>query len=236
MHTHIGILKFGGTSVGSGERIRRVASIIAHAVNDTEEAFPVVVVSAMSGVTDQLLRIVRHACSGEYQDVGVLLDALKHRHFEVAEKAVQKQDNRDALLHDLEIAFAALERNIASTGTIHLNHYTSAIAAWGERLSVLLVSAAARDAGLKAAPIRQEVIITDLPPDDIHQQPGTVLGANPLTEETRSNAQALISPLVEQRVVPIAAGFIGRTTGGIVMTLGRNGSDYSATVIGAALD
>src|SRR5438270_9995346 len=104
METHIRVLKFGGTSVGSGERIRRVASIIAHVANDAEEAFPVVVVSAMSGVTDQLLRIARHACTSEHTAVSLgnspgavtspalnELEALKHRHFEAAEKAVQKQ-------------------------------------------------------------------------------------------------------------------------------------------------
>jgi len=284
MEAHIRILKFGGTSVGSGERIRRVASIIAHAANDAEEAFPVIVVSAMSGVTDQLLRIARYACTSEHTEEARLapilneLEALKHRHFEAAEKAVQKQENRNPLQHDLERAFAALEEDIASIGAFSggcgaridsfapltsivpvdtssgegdvpqgsrgeiyrvptgLNHYASALAAWGERLSVLLVAAAAHDIGVKASPVCQEVIITDLPPDDIHQRQGTVIGADPLPEETRCNARALIAPLVEQRVVPIVAGFIGRTTSGVVMTLGRNGSDYSATVIGAALD
>lgn len=241
MDTHIRILKFGGTSVGSGERIRRVAGIIAHAVNDVEEAFPVIIVSAMSGITDQLLRIARLASTGEHTEAGLApalheLNALKHRHFEAAEKAVQKHENRAALRHDLEAAFALLEGDIASFGAGHVNHYTSAIAAWGERLSVLLVAAAACDIGVKASPVRQEVILTDLPPGDVHQQPGTVIGADPLSEETRANAQVLIAPLVEQRVVPIAAGFIGRTPNGVVMTLGRNGSDYSATVIGAALD
>ncbi len=241
MHTPIRVLKFGGTSVGSGERIRRVASIIAHSANDTAEAFPVIVVSAMSGITDQLLRIARLACTDSEAKLDSALnelEILKRRHIEAAEKAVQKRDIRDGLLHDLKIAFAALESdiNLTPTDAAHLNHYTSAIAAWGERLSVLLVAATARDIGVKAAPVRQEVIITDLPSDDVYQQPGTVLGANPLPEETRSNAQALIFPLVEQHAVPIAAGFIGRTHDGIVMTLGRNGSDYSATVIGAALD
>ncbi len=63
-----------------------------------------------------------------------------------------------------------------------------------------------------------------------------MIGADPLSEETRANAQALIYPLVQRKIVPIAAGFIGRTITGFVTTLGRNGSDYSATVIGAALD
>ena len=61
------ILKFGGTSVGSGEGISRVASIIRHHVRDGESMFPVIVVSAMSGVTDQLLRIARFACTGDHE-------------------------------------------------------------------------------------------------------------------------------------------------------------------------
>jgi len=61
------VLKFGGTSVGSGECIRRVASIIGHHVRDGEGMFPVIVVSAMSGVTDQLLRIARFACIGDHE-------------------------------------------------------------------------------------------------------------------------------------------------------------------------
>jgi aspartokinase len=65
MKGSVHILKFGGTSVGSGERIRRVATIIEHHALDGEEMFPMIVVSAMSGVTDQLLRIARFACTGD---------------------------------------------------------------------------------------------------------------------------------------------------------------------------
>ena len=68
MKSSVRVLKFGGTSVGSGERIRRVASIIAHNVNDPEEDFPVVVVSAMAGVTDQLLRIAHYSCTGQHEE------------------------------------------------------------------------------------------------------------------------------------------------------------------------
>jgi aspartate kinase len=82
--------------------------------------------------------------------------------------------------------------------------------------------------------VREEVIITASPNGELAQPHG--IGADPLTEETQANAHAIISPLVEQRVVPVVAGFIGRTATGCVTTLGRNGSDYSATVIGAALD
>jgi aspartate kinase len=114
---------------------------------------------------------------------------------------------------------------------------TAAVAAWGERLSVLLVAASVSDIGLPAAPVREEVIITGHPvPPGNAQIYGMAVAADPLTEETRKNSHAIISPLLEKQIVPIAAGFIGRTISGRATTLGRNGSDYSASVIAAALD
>src|SRR6266480_2719181 len=239
MQSHVQVLKFGGTSVGSGERMRRVANIIAHTLNDSAEAFPIVVVSAMSKVTDQLLRIAAHIRNGEQEAYEQELTALKRRHLDAAEKAVHNRNEQDALRQDLEAAFIALEDDVAKLrqylasplDTRELPSLIAAIAAWGERLSVLLVAACAVDIGLQAAPVREEIIITGHLSDLAHGN-----GADPLTEETRANAQAIISPLIEQRVVPVVAGFIGRTTTGYVTTLGRNGSDYSASVIGAALD
>src|SRR5713226_6157658 len=112
MERSVQILKFGGTSVGSGERIRRVAAIIAHHLHNTEEAFPVVVVSAMSGITDQLLRIARYACTGEHEPCQQELAALKHRHLEAVDKAVYKHEGRQALQHDLQAAFSMLEQDV----------------------------------------------------------------------------------------------------------------------------
>src|SRR5260221_1298903 len=239
MKTSLQIIKFGGTSVGSGERIRHVANIIAHKLHDPGEAFPIVVVSAMSGVTDQLLRIARYACTGAHQDCELELSALKQKHTEAAEKALHNRESRHSLLHDLETAFTSLTQDIhelQGTQTRELPLRTAAVAAWGERFSVLLVAAAAREIGIEAAHVYEEVIVTAYPQSETPQPLGTVIGADPLTEETRANVQRLIHPLIERRVVPVVPGFIGRTTTGFVTTLGRNGSDYSATVIGAALD
>src|SRR5712692_3715547 len=341
MKSHVQILKFGGTSVGNGERIRRVAQIIAHTFNDPAEAFPVVVVSAMSKVTDQLLRIAGHASAGEQEAYVYELKTLKQKHLDAAEKAVNDSDRRNVLQEQLHSAFLLLEQDVAKlryivsqsepvgapllfpscsppaplarrqcpqampagnvdageTNTLSLPFATAAVAAWGERLSVLLVAAAAADIGLPAVPVREEVIITDHPamvgvplagtlaeagpmaeasaattilraasvaigpmaeasaattiPRDaascVYGSGGACLrhGARlrheaistvPLSEETRANAQAIISPLIAQQLIPITAGFIARTTLGAVTTLGRNGSDYSASVIGAALD
>jgi aspartate kinase len=252
MKSHNQVLKFGGTSVGNGERIRRVAQIIASTFHDPAEDFPIVVVSAMSKVTDQLLRIATLACIGELETYQHELKSLKQKHLDAADKAVHDNEKRNTLLCQLEQAFILLEEDIAALrlaaqslssqsssleaiDTIPLA--TATVAAWGERLSVLLVAASVSDIGLPAAPVREEVIITGHPvPPGNAQLYGIAVAADPLTEETRKNSHTIISPLLEKQIVPIAAGFIGRTISGRATTLGRNGSDYSASVIGAALD
>src|SRR5579875_1633142 len=147
------VLKFGGTSVGSGERIRRVAAIIANARKASNEGddFPVVVVSAMSGVTDQLLRIARFACTGEDEACAEELASLRRRHLEAAEHAVHDSEARASLCADLETALARLEQNtsvlrLAAREGQDIALPTAAVAAWGERFSVLLVAAAPRSA------------------------------------------------------------------------------------------
>ncbi len=237
----VSVLKFGGTSVGNGERIRRVAAIIADVFQEAETYFPVAVVSAMSGVTDQLLRIARCACSHEDEACAQEVVALRQRHREVAEQVTHEGPEREQLLHTIELALRGLMQDVealrqaAKAGqAVHL--HTAAVAAWGERLSILLVAAATCALGVQAKPVGQEIIITSHPPYDPSQPFGVVVGADPLPEETRTNAHTLIDPLIQERIVPIAAGFLGRTITGFVTTLGRNGSDYSATVIGAALD
>jgi aspartate kinase len=252
MEGSVQVLKFGGTSVGSGERVRRVASIIGHHLRDGEGMFPVIVVSAMSDVTDQLLRIARVACTGEGGSWQQEVEALKQRHLEAADKAVHKREGRQALQHDLQVAFSMLEQDVSAVeagrsaatmermGDGHASAWAlyaaPTISAWGERFSVLLVAAAARDLGVQAVPVREAVIITADLQAEMLPSFGTVVGADPLAQETRVNAARLIHPLMERGIVPVAPGFIGRTSRGFVTTLGRNGSDYSATVIGEALD
>ncbi len=253
MERSVHVLKFGGTSVGSGERIRHVAGVIASYRKDGAEVFPVAVVSAMSGITDQLLRIARAAYTGQRETWQAELSSLKKRHIEAATEAIHGEEARAAILGDLDTAFERLEQEIAGATRWADMHaadeadgeaydpaswalHAAAISAWGERLSVLLVAAAGRDLGLNAAPIREEVIITS---DVLHETLpsfGTVIGADPLPEQTRDNARRLVRPLIEKGIVPVAPGFIGRTVDGSVTTLGRNGSDYSATIIGEALD
>src|SRR5215467_56533 len=236
MKSRVHVLKFGGTSVGSGERIRHVATIIAHHANHPDEDFPVVVVSAMAGVTDQLLRIAHYSSTRQDEECLLELSALKQKHREAAEKAVHKRKNLKPLLNDLETAFKALEQNIEALRSVGELTDTSpapnlpggqdtldvvalrsaGVAAWGERLSVLLVAAAARDVRAQATAVREEVIITDQPEYETTKPFGAtgkvlkVARADPLPVETRARAEALIFPLIEQKSIPIVAGFIGR--------------------------
>jgi len=241
MDRKVSVLKFGGTSVGSGERIRQVAQIVARQAQQFEEDFPAVVVSAMAGVTDQLLRITRSITTGEFEASLREIDALKTKHREAAEVVTSSPEEHSQLLATLEEAFTRFERDIerlraARSNADELPLRTAAVASWGERLSVLLVAAAIRACGVPSEAVREEVIIIEVPRSEIPYVPGTVIGAEPLEAETRENAARLVAPLLVRRVVPVMAGFIGRTHDGIVATLGRNGSDYSAAVIGAALD
>lgn len=235
----VSVLKFGGTSVGNGERIRQVASIIATTRTNPEEHFPVVVVSAMSGITDQLLRIARYASTGEDEMCEQECTALRQKHFDAITQAIQDTERQISVRRDIESALTRLSDDIAtlrhaSKQGHDLTLLTAAVASWGERLSILIVAGAACDLGIEAEAIREEIIVTEQPHGSA--APGTVIGADPLAVETRAKAQTLVYPLVERGIVPVAAGFIGRTLTGHVVTLGRNGSDYSATVIGAALD
>jgi len=245
MESHVQVLKFGGTSVSNGERVRRVAEIIARTRRDPDEAFPAVVVSAMARVTDHLLRIAHLTISGDDEARARAVESLRYRHFEAAEQAVSQRTGRRVLRRDLEAVFAGLDGAIDAlrafaqeqvSSAYDLALLTAAIASCGERLSVLLVAAAVRDMGLEAVPVGAEVIITAMPGADVPHSASQVIGADPLSEETRANAQRLVHPLIERGIVPIMAGFIGRTADGVITTLGRNGSDYSASVIGAALD
>lgn len=241
MERSVSVLKFGGTSVGNGERIRQVASIVARQTRQSEEDFPAVVVSAMAGVTDQLLRISRWISTGEFEAGAREIDMLKQKHREAATVVARLPEKLTRLLADLEEAFGRFDLDIArlrnaQAGSEEVPLRTASVASWGERLSVLLVTAAICDEGVEATAVREEVIAIEAPHSEIPYTPGTVIGAEPCEHQTRANADRLVAPLLAEEIVPVMAGFIGRTVDGIVATLGRNGSDYSAAVIGAALD
>jgi bifunctional aspartokinase / homoserine dehydrogenase 1 len=226
MSARLQVMKFGGTSVGNAECIARAAKIIARGAS---EGRCVAVVSAMSGVTNKLIEAARTAQTGNSSGATTMLEALRSQH-EAALASLIKDENESAQVRKkLETVIAEGLRFCEGTALLReLSPRTmDAISSLGERLSAPLVSAAARALGLQSEAVEAtELIVTD----EFHG------GAEPRMEQTRGKSHARILPLLDRGMVPVVTGFLGATSGGELTTLGRGGSDYSATILGAALD
>jgi aspartate kinase len=216
-------MKFGGTSVKDPAAITRLAGIVR---SKRTGQGPVVVVSALSKVTDQLVAITESALKGETGAITTAIEKLRERHVETA--AMVKDDKRRAAL------VAALEADLNElTSLTHAldvvrdvsPRLQDAIAAIGELLSSRIVAAALEDVGLPTTWVdARRVLATD-----------SSTPAAPLMDETRARCRELLVPLVVAGRIPILGGFIGSTTGGVTTTLGRGGSDYSASIFGVAI-
>ncbi|HSB29869.1 MAG TPA: aspartate kinase, monofunctional class [Pyrinomonadaceae bacterium] len=218
------VMKFGGTSVGDVECIRRAAEIV---VNAARQSSVVVVVSAMSGVTNRLISLATHAVSGDLRKEE--LEALKQQHIEAA-KTLTTDKLAQAKLID-ELANITSEIGNLCQGMTLLRESTpktyAMVSSVGERLSARLMAETLRQSGLRSVVVEStKVIITD----------DEYLQAEPLMPEVRERAVLVLRPLLEEGVIPVVTGFIGATVNGALTTLGRGGSDYSATTLGAALD
>jgi bifunctional aspartokinase / homoserine dehydrogenase 1 len=219
------VMKFGGTSVGDADCIRRTAAIVHSAATKRPVA---VVVSAMSGVTNRLIKAARQAESGE-QDFLSLAGELRTQHLAALEALVSNPQLRAPIATSLEEILDELDRLLRGTSLLRelTPRALDAISGVGERLSAPLVAGAITELGIASAPISAtDVIVTD----PHHGR------AEPLMPPTRTKAEAHLRPLLEQKIVPVVTGFIAATPDGIQTTLGRGGSDYSATILGAALD
>jgi aspartate kinase len=219
------VMKFGGTSMGSAERIRIAAELSAEqrAVRPT-----LIVVSAMSKVTDLLLETLRHAEGGDHEGLSSGLRALEKRHFETCRQLLPA-DRCEATLPRLEAIVSEFER--IARGMLLLGEWAPRSAdeavAVGERLSTVLIAEYLESAGIPSAAVNaRDVIVTD-----------AVFGnATPLLDPTREKSNEVLRPLLEQGRLPVVTGFNGATADGRPTTLGRGGSDFSASILAGALD
>ena len=211
------VMKFGGTSVESAEAITRVASIVRARLAQR----PVVVVSAMGKTTNKLLAIANRAIEGELAAAQNLLSDLHTFHLrESGDYGIDLHLEIDPLINQL----SDLVRGLVVMREL-TPRATDAILAFGERLSSLIVTAHFQKREINAVHVdSREVIITDRR----HTQ------AAPLFEETNERLMARI-PQLTQTHVPVMGGFIGSTVDGVTTTLGRGGSDYSASIVGAGI-
>jgi aspartate kinase len=219
-------MKFGGTSVGSAERIAEAANLVLKSVHEGHQV--VVVTSAMSGVTNKLIAAAENAVKGSWH-ISVKDDLYEpHRnaaHLLIKDDAGRRRDALSAMLKHVE-QFETLCKGL--TMIRELSPRTlDAISGLGEMLCAPLLAGAIAAQGQASAPMEAtELIVTN---DQFGQ-------AEPLMDKTREKMRARLLPLLAAGEVPIITGFIGANEDGVTTTLGRGGSDYSASIVGAALD
>jgi aspartate kinase len=217
------VLKFGGTSVGDADRVQTAAAII--------EAQPqprLAVVSAAGGVTNLLLDAARAAAAGDESRADELTAAIRDRHLGIA-AGIGDERERVAALAELDQIHAALAEALAHVVEVGAlsDRDSDQIVAAGEKASSVLIAATLRGRGTPAVHLfADRVIGTD-------ERFG---GARPDRARTREQAQAVVRPMLDAGLTVVMTGFIGGAPDGTTTTLGRGGSDYSATLIGAALD
>ena len=232
--------KFGGTSVGDAQRISNVADIILLQHEKNQSRPPIskpgqsplqgsaVVVSAMTGVTDQLVSGGRAAAEGKDSVYREIKSHLLQRHLEVVETLLSRSPERlevggliEDRLHDLE----RLYRSIAVLGEFTVRG-CDAVSSLGEQLSANILAAVLRERGERAQAIpATELIVTD----------EAFGAAQPLKEPTNQRISQRLRPLIERGVIPVITGYIAATEQGVTTTLGRGGSDYTAALLGAGL-
>ncbi len=219
------VMKFGGTSMGSAERIKVAAQISAeqHAKRTV-----VAVVSAMSKVTDLLVDSLKKAEAGDRADLDANLKLLSTRHFECCRELIPavRQDAALAGVHALIAEFSRIATGVMMLGERPPRSIDEAIAI-GERLSAFLMVQYLESQGIRAAAVSgADIIATD-----------AVFGnATPLMDPTRDRVAKVLRPLLDQHILPVVTGFNGSTLDGRPTTLGRGGSDFSASILAAALD
>jgi aspartate kinase len=211
------VMKFGGTSVESAEAIARVAGIVKARL----DRHPIVVVSAMGKTTNKLLAIASEAVAGKREHALHLIDDLRkfHEH--------ESEDLGPNLYGEMHRHFAELTelvKGLAVVGEL-TPRATDAISAYGERLSSIIVAARFNCLGISAVHLDARTVIVT---DRRHTQ------AAPVFAETNQRLERAILPLVHHQVI-VMGGFIGSTEDGVTSTLGRGGSDYSASIVGAGI-
>jgi bifunctional aspartokinase / homoserine dehydrogenase 1 len=220
------VMKFGGTSVGSAERISEAARLAADAASKGHQV--VVVTSAMSKVTDALVEAAHTASRGQWDPA--IRQRLFERHRQAADALTTGNlADRDEVLAQVDARLDRFEKLCFGLSMVHelTPRLLDAISGTGEMLAAPLVAAAIRAAGHASSPVdATELIVTT-------DQFG---GAEPLADATEAKTAARLGPLLERGEVPVVTGFIGATVDGVLTTLGRGGSDYSASILGAAMN
>jgi aspartate kinase len=221
------VMKFGGSSVATGENIRHVSDIVAkHAKNDCRIA---VVVSALAGVTNSLVEVAEQAKRSDEKHIQTFTEELSKKHLSVIESAITSKSIQKEVTQITEKTITELEKVL--TGICYVGELTPKskdyVLSFGERLSAPIVWGAMKDHKLETACFtgKEAGIVTD----------SNFGEADPLMNFTTHLIRERLSPLLEQGIIPVVTGYIAADQNGVVTTVGRGGSDYTATILGVAL-
>ena len=225
-------MKFGGTSVEGATAFKNAAAIVF----DRQALRPVVVVSAMAGFTDALLGSVQQTVEAGPIKGAATLEKHFDRHVRVIDTLLQQEAERVLTLVDqsrieitelLNTAAAEVSGARAFEDRKRRKFFDDAVVSYGERLSAALFAAVLME---------NKVLSRDVDPRRCIITDNDYGCAAPLMDETFRNTQEQLQPLIESSCIPVLGGFIGSTFTGETTTLGRGGSDYTAALIGAALE
>jgi len=217
------VMKFGGTSVQDAQAIDRIASIVRERLPES----PVVVVSALAKITDQLMAMAAAAAAGDRDKALELARSARERHFKTASELLGTV-RFSQLQPELEADFDSLDdllRGIVAVGELTLRS-TDNVAGLGERVSSKIVAAAFSLRGINASSVDSRLcLVTD----------SNFTRAIPQFDETNARLAEIVKPILGRGRIPVMGGFIGATREGIPTTLGRGGSDFTAAIVGAGL-
>jgi len=222
------VMKFGGSSVATGENMRHVADIVTQNVKNSAKV--IVVTSALAGVTNSLIEVAEHAKKNDEKHVQTFIEELLEKHLKAIETAITNKQIQKEVKQITEKTIAELEKVL--TGICYVGELTPKskdyVLSFGERLSAPIVWGALKDHKLETQCFtgKEAGIVTD----------SNFGEADPLMNFSTHLIRERLTPLLEKSVIPVVTGFIAADQNGIVTTVGRGGSDYTATILGAALE
>jgi aspartate kinase len=216
--------KFGGTSLLGAKRMMHAAGLVKSA---TRTSRVVVVVSAMKGVTDQLLALAKLVDFGNLVEAKRKANALLRLHADELSALQLDELNHQRVWHDLRLLGRDLLHEVSAPSHVSNEARHDCLASFGERFSARLFAAALDACDVPAVPVTSSEFVLTC---------DTFRDAKPDMEETRQRGRDVLQPLLESGLVPVVTGFVGATRDGRVTTLGRNSSDYSGAIIAHVVD
>src|ERR671921_2994811 len=220
------VMKFGGTAVDSSDKVRHIAQLVQSHKKGNEI---VCVVSAVRGMTDGLLSIADSVKRGDKTSLEEFVKKCTNTHMQIAEGAISDKKLKSEALATVRKIISELEDVLG--GIVLLGEVTTKsldyLMSFGERLSTPLVSFALQDLGMKSQHLtgKEAGILTD----------SNFGEARPLMDTTKLKVSHKLEPMLKQDVVPVVTGFIGADQYGNITTIGRGGSDYTATIIAVSI-